>query len=205
MSKAAKAFEKNHWGNKHTQVIRTKTPDLDRHLKKHQPRHLDEPEISEWGRMVGFGFIPLEKMNPHGKGPEERIQFSDKDVDDNFLSYDPYHSHQRLYVILTPAMRREMKKELWSPSGEKPMRLSTLATRMNGRHATGDYPAIMVKPLGEMTYLDYLTDKKSDGISVYRHTLGEESGIRPEIAVDDKGRLWFLGGDYYSTEAGIIN
>ena len=90
-------------------------------------------------------------------------------------------------------------------SKAKPQQLAKLARRINGRHGTGDYPSILVKPIGEMTTVDYFTDKKSDGLSIYRHTLGEESGIRPELAVDAKGRLWLIGGDYYSTEAGIIN
>ena len=205
MSKAAKAFEKNHWGNKPTRIIKTKTPDLDRHLRKSQPTSLREPEISEWGRFVGFGFSDLSRVNPQGEAEEERLELSNKDMERNYLVYDPYHPHQRLYFILAPDLRREIKKEFWVKSRQHPVKLPTLARRMNGRHATGDYPPVMVKPIGEMTYLDYLTDKKSDGISIYRHTLGEESGIRPEVAVDAKGRLWFLGGDYYSTEAGIIN
>ena len=205
MSKAAKAFEKNHWGHKHTQVIDTNTPDLDRHLKKHQPKHLGNPEISEWGGLVGFGFLPFDKVNPQGKAEEEKLELSNRDMKKNHLVYDPYHPHQRLYFILAPDLQKEVKKEFWTKSREKAIKLPTLARRMNGRHGTADYPSILVKPVGEMTYIDYLTDKKSDGLSIYRHTLGEESGIRPEVAVDAKGRLWFLGGDYYSTEAGIIN
>ena len=78
MSKGAKAFRDNHWGISHHQEITTNTPDLDRHLKKHQPSDLRQPELTEWGRLCAFGFIPQAKMNPNGKGPVEHIQIADQ-------------------------------------------------------------------------------------------------------------------------------
>ena len=198
MSKAKADYKKNHWGHSHTQVIQTHTPDLDVHLKKSQPLSLSQPEITEWGRMYGFGY--------EGPGKREiHINFDPDDVERNYLAYDPHHPFQRLYYILTPDMKNELKKELWKKSSASPKLMKTIAKKRKGRHATSDYPPLKVKVLGEMTYLDYFTDKKDDGLSVYRHTLGEESGIRPVITVDSKGRLWVVGGDYYSTEAGIIN
>ena len=109
MSKGAKAFRDNHWGISHGREIRTTTPDLDRHLTKHQPGHLSHPEITEWGRFVGFGFIPIEQMNPDGHGPEESVKLADPEIDHNYLAYDPHHPHQRLYFILSPGVRKEMK------------------------------------------------------------------------------------------------
>jgi hypothetical protein len=55
---------------------------------------------------------------------------------------------------------------------------------------------VHASPVGILTHVVYATDKKGDGYSFYIHKLGEESGLRPCLAVDGQGRMWIAGGNY---------
>ena len=39
----------------------------------------------------------------------------------------------------------------------------------------------------------------------HRHELGEETGVRPYLAVDQDGRLWWVGGNYRVLDDGIVD
>jgi len=60
--------------------------------------------------------------------------------------------------------------------------------------------------LGRLEAVEYSTNKKGDGPSVYRHKFGEEGGRRPRLAVDvESRRLHVVGGDYTVEERGIVD
>lgn len=46
---------------------------------------------------------------------------------------------------------------------------------------------------------------RGHGPSRYKHELGENSGIRPDLCVSKDGALWWAGGDYWIAKHGIIN
>ena len=53
-----------------------------------------------------------------------------------------------------------------------------------------------------------LLDPKSDYNKLwidYIHEFGEESGVRPHLAVDQDGRFWLLGGNYTCPRPGITD
>ena len=197
MGKGAKEYRDKHWGVGHLYEVEWSDPDLDAHLERiHRTR---SPELVEWGRLVGFHFIP------RGKKKEEEIQLTNAAANQSHLVYDPAHRHQRLYILLDPKTRKEMRAEFWTDSPFKTKRLSAWAGKGGGRHQTSDYPNVMAKPVGVLTYIDYACEKKGDGFSYYRHKMGEESGIRPYLVVDSKGRLWVAGGNYTGPSPGITD
>ena len=60
--------------------------------------------------------------------------------------------------------------------------------------------------LGELVAVEYSTNKKGDGPSVYHHSFGEEGGRKPRLAVDPESRdLHIVGGSYTVEERGIVD
>jgi len=196
VSKGAKEYKEKHWGVAHLYEVEWSDKDLDAHLEKIHRRK--NPELVEWGRFVGFHFIPM------GKKKQEEIQLSNKAANKSHLVYDPEHKNQRLYILLAPLARKEMKREFWKSSG-RPKKLATWAKEVGGRHGSKDYPDVSAQLIGTLTYVDYAAEKEGDGFSYYRHKMGEESGIRPYLVIDSKGRLWIVGGNYTGPTPGITD
>lgn len=60
--------------------------------------------------------------------------------------------------------------------------------------------------LGRLEAVEYFTNKKGDGPSIYRHAFGEEGGRKPRLAVDvETDRLVIVGGDYTVEDRGIVD
>jgi hypothetical protein len=60
--------------------------------------------------------------------------------------------------------------------------------------------------LGQLEAVEYSTEKKGDGPSVYRHEFGEEGGRLPTLAVDPEVRdLHIVGGSYTVERRGIVD
>ena len=59
MRKGAKEYKEKHWGVGHIYEVEWPDRDLDAHLEK--IHRTDTPELVEWGRLVGFHFIPVGK------------------------------------------------------------------------------------------------------------------------------------------------
>ena len=135
------------------------------------------------------------------------IEVDEDDVNNNHVSWDPDHPHQRLYLHLSPGSRKDVRK-LWRP-GAPTFTLHELAKAAGGRHAkTDDYPrGVKVQPLGLLYFTSYFTLKEDDegnpSPSIYIHRMGEEGGIEPVLAVSSDGNLWICGGSYTVPEGGI--
>lgn len=119
------------------------------------------------------------------------------------IAFDPDHRNQRIYIVLSENERVAARGLFWNAKQAVP--LAELAADVGGRHARGGYPRIQVTPIGTLTDVVYRTHKKGDGPSSYIHTMGEEGGIPPALAVDAEGRLWFAGGSYTCPDPGITN
>lgn len=60
--------------------------------------------------------------------------------------------------------------------------------------------------LGQLVAVEYSTNKRGDGLSVYRHEFGEEGGRKPRLAVDPQTRdLHIVGGSYRVERRGIVD
>lgn len=97
-----------------------------------------------------------------------------------------------------------MKKDYWTGSDWEELPLKSLAKEIGGKQVKG-YPNVEVRPIGILTAVVYACEKEGDGYSFYIHKMGEESGLQPCLAVDEKGRLWIAGGNYTSPIPGITD
>jgi hypothetical protein len=60
--------------------------------------------------------------------------------------------------------------------------------------------------IGRLEAVEYFTNKRGDGPSVYRHQFGEDGGRKPRLAVDvETDRLHIIGGDYSVEDQGIVD
>jgi hypothetical protein len=156
-------------------------------------------ELIEIGRLVNLHF------NRGRGGADEILNVVESKVNQTHLCFDPAHKYQRLYVLIPSQVAREVKRKLWSP-GAKSYSLAEIAKMTDGKHSKmRDYPRVAAQPIGHLTHVTYLTHKKGDGVSNYIHELGEVNGNLPILAVDAKGRLWIVGGDYVCPVPGITN
>lgn len=58
--------------------------------------------------------------------------------------------------------------------------------------------------MGTLVAVEYETEKKGDGLSVYRHEFGRRDGSRCPILVVNAERKLLIAGDYYTvTNRGI--
>jgi len=130
------------------------------------------------------------------------------------LAYTP-SAPTRLYCVLSKVTKRRLQQTPWNHEG---VNLRDLAKHIGGYQATHrmPYPNLQVLPLGIVHNALYRTEKgkylpdiPSDGRSAYIHKHGdvEEApwgdGIRPALALDALGNLWFAGGDYRVLRGGI--
>lgn len=132
--------------------------------------------------------------------PSETWPIGDSLVDSSHAAFDPGHKYRRIYLLL-PSRVRDITRALWNPSAET-WPLAVVAATVGGKQLRG-YPNISVQPVGILLKLGYLTEKGSDGMSVYVHRMGEDGGIPPVICVDSTGRLWLAGGSYTCPTPGI--
>lgn len=190
-----------HWGIDPKRRIRWDDPELDAHLSRHNPG----AELVECGRLV-----ELHVREP-GKRSDTVIRLTKKEGNGSHLAFDPFHPYQRLYILAHPDFQERLSQgyranpEYKGGSKYRSMPLTEIAQRVGGRHATRDYLGVDAAPLGVLTHVVYATEKKGDGYSQYIHKLGEESGIRPVLAVDGYGRPWVVGGNYTAPNPGITD
>lgn len=126
------------------------------------------------------------------------------------VAFDPAHKAQRIYLLLPDALQKDFKPLFRRDAS---VTLGELAQHVGGRQGTRDYPKVAVTPIGTLTHIVYYTSKKGDDVgnpgddprSQYIHELGEESGLRPMLAVDSRGRLWLAGGAYTAPVPGIMD
>ena len=185
----AKEYKKWHWGDAHAVELEWKDDKL-------------PPFLIECGRFTEAHYRPLSRSNP--KRRDKILRLNKKEANKSHIVYDPNHKHQRLYILVAPEVRKQLKKEYKSLDSEA-VPLADLAKMCEGKHATDDYPEVKVKPLGILTHLVYTTTKIPDGLSHYIHEMGEESGIQPILALSKEGELFIAGGDYTVPVPGITN
>ena len=141
---------------------------------------------------------------------DTKIEFSAAVSKNSHVAFDPNHRDERLYLIVSPQAQAELKKAFWDRSSMKSQSLNDVAEVAGGRHGQRDYPDVLVKPLGVITAVVYRTRKSGDENpedprSYYIHKLAEITGKFPFLCVDDRGRLWFVGGNYTSPTPGITD
>jgi hypothetical protein len=192
-AKGAKGYEEWHWGIPYKQKVEWNDPDL------------PDGDLIECGRLCEL------HIREPGQRKDTIIKLARKEANGSHLCFDPSHPNQRLYILSHPEFREKMKKKYRQNSqyvgGTKyrEMPLVDLAERVGGHHADGDYPDLEAAPLGVLTHVVYATEKKGDGFSFYIHKMGEETGLRPCLAIDARGRMWVVGGAYKSPTPGITN
>lgn len=196
--RGAELYEEWHWGIPHKSVVDWSDPDVDRMLG-------DEGHVIEAGRMVELHF-----REPHRR-KDTVVRLKRNEANGSHLVFDPDHPNHRLYILSHPDFAKRMHKKYRQDGGYKgnsrykSMPLSEAAQLVGGKHATSDYPKVNVVPIGILTHVVYATEKKGDGYSFYIHKMGEESGIKPALTIDDRGRLWIAGGNYTSPTPGITD
>jgi hypothetical protein len=183
-----------HWGIEPKEAIDWKDPDY------------PKGALIECGRLVEL------HLRQPGLRKDTIIKLDRTEANNSHLCFDPEHRFQRLYILSAKQFQERMRRELL----EKPkptklknpvsaMSLNEMAAKIGGRHKTPDYPNVRALPVGVLTHVVYACEKKGDKYSFYIHKLGEESGIRPWLAVDQKGRVWIVGGAYVCPSPGITD
>jgi hypothetical protein len=184
-----KRYKNWHWGEDCTQIIEWPDPDYPANL-------------IEIGRLAEL------HVQAGPRDGKRVIHVAPEHMDGAHLAFDPDHAKQRLYVLTPDAVRRAARRNFWDAAAN--IDLGELARHVGGTH-TRDYPALRVSPVGTLTHVTYLTNKKGDGVSLYIHHLGEEDiakgtpARQPMLAVDSKGRFWIAGGAYHCPVPGITN
>jgi hypothetical protein len=180
----AKGYEDWHWGTPPKFKVKWDDPDY------------PDGDLIECGRLVELHF------REPGARKDTVIKLSRREANGSHLCFDPSHRFGRLYILshvdFSEKMRKKYRQNPGYANGSKyrEMPLTDLARAVGGRHAAADYPNVDAAPVGILTHVVYATDKKGDGYSFYIHKLGEESGLRPCLAVDGQGRMWVAGGNY---------
>jgi len=196
--RGAELYSEWHWGVPHKSVNEWQDEQVDGMLG---PDGL----VIETGRLVEIHF-----REPH-KRKDTVVRLNRGEANGSHLAFDPDHPHRRLYIFAHPKFAERMHKKYLQDdryetgSRYKSMPLKKAAEVVGGRHATADYPKVDVTPLGILTHVVYATEKSGDGYSFYIHKMGEESGIKPALTIDERGRLWIAGGNYTSPTPGITD
>jgi len=198
MAKSAghKAYTDWHWGVEPSQVVPIKPPSVIK--SKEDKKRWKDMKLVECGRLVEIHYSPLDSA----KKKDRVYELSQKDSNSSHLAFDMDHKNQRLYFILSSKVKRSNLKKFKNKYPYVP--LEDLAAEVGGKQSK-DYEDIDVKPIGIMTNVVYACEKKGDGYSFYIHALGEESGVRPVLAMAKDGSLWFAGGNYTAPIAGITD
>lgn len=192
LKRGAQAYENWHWGEGAAKVVDWNDPDM-------------PPMLIECGRLIRLHVRAPEADRHPRRQRDAMIQLSRAASDASHIAYDPAHPRERLYLLVNPKSRKALASRFWEQNTAPSMSLAYLSGIAGGKHARDDYPAVVVKPLGVLTALVYLTNKKGDGMSYYIHHMGEMSGRFPILAVDATGRLWMAGGNYTTPTPGITD
>jgi hypothetical protein len=183
-----------HWGIPSTKVVKWEDPDY-------------PDELIEIGRLAELHFKRSKAA------PSQIINVSREYINRSHVAFDANHKAQRIYLYTPTEVRRAALRAFWNPRGQR-YSLRELSRMAGGRHADtaqgrNSYPDVEVQPIGICTDITYFTHKKGDdddkGGSYYIHEFGEESGIRPILAVDAAGRFWVAGGNYTCPNPGITD
>lgn len=164
---------------------------------------IDDPDLPD--RLVECGrLVELHYTDPDGTELELIPNEGDPSV-----VFDMDHPNQRLYVVNLTRRVQDAVRRRFNGSPDR-CSLVELAAQAGGRHARSDYPPLVVNPIGVLDAIVYRTHKKGDenphsDESEYIHALGEESGIKPILASDARGRLWIAGGNYTAPYDGITD
>lgn len=126
------------------------------------------------------------------------------DYDDNCVLAFDANKRQRLFLLIPPRYRDQIKRKLVERDGEW-LQLGDAAHEAGGRQARFPSPRVEVQIVGVCTDVVYFTEKKGDGESEYIHALGEETGVKPFLCVDRHGQLYLAGGNYSCPDAGITD
>lgn len=182
-----------HWGIFPTEVVEWNDPQLPKRM-------------IQCGNLARLHVRPPPRPGVHPRRERDRkIEMTLAVAQRSHIAFDPDHPHQRLYFLLPPDARRAVRARYWDQNNSRPMPLVNLASIAGGRHATRDYPNVLVKPCGLLVAVIYRTWKQSDPPSFYIHKLGEVSSMFPILAADAKGRFWFAGGNYTAPAPGITD
>jgi hypothetical protein len=184
-----------------------------------------------WGLPPDFVYehgdprIPAKWLPEMGKIQEIAVQVVDDagrrigdlhidfpDDDRCILAYD--RRTHRLYLGYPDDLHAKIARRLWRP-GQPTYGLAHYADAMRafpggrvGRHSApgrAAYPKVQVQGLGPVEHVIYWTHKRGHGPSRYKHELGENTKIRPDLCVSEDGSLWFAGGNYTVEKHGIID
>lgn len=199
-------YTKWHWGIEPTQVVEIKPPSVV--TDKADKEKWNNMKLVECGRLVEIHYAPFNKSS---KRKDKIFRLNPAQSNNCHLCFDMDHDNQRLYFILNKSTQNKAKKELGNKLEYMP--LAEIAEHTGGVHGVlnnpdgtaEDYENIEVQPIGVMTNVVYACEKKGDGYSFYIHALGEESGIRPVLAMAEDGSLWFAGGNYTAPIQGITD
>ncbi len=190
---SAQEFTEWHWGVPPTKTVEWKDADY------------PAGDLIECGRLAEL------HIREPGKRTDTVIKLNKVESNGSHLTFDPNHRNQRLYILSHPAFAERMRLQYRQNGGFhggtrfKSMSLADIADAVGGRHGGSDYPNVSAAPIGILTNVVYATEKRGDGYSFYIHKLGEESGIRPALAVDAKGRCWIVGGNTTAPRPGITD
>lgn len=182
--------------------------EYDRQLKIVEWDDPDFPEgvLIECGNLARIHFrAPSTDRNHPRRRRDTMLTLSRPAAANSYLTFDPNHPGDRLYMLVPESVQRSLKPRFWDENPLEERSLEEWAMMAGGHHARGGYPDIEAKPVGIMTAVVYYTEKKDDGPSFYIHKMGEVSCTFPILACDEQGRLWVCGGSYRSPTPGITD
>jgi hypothetical protein len=182
----AREYQAAHWGVAPDVVYEVEQP----HLPRDQP-------LIEMGKLRELWISP-ETGRPYA------LTF-----DDNFtMLCFTRDKVQRLYIILSDEDRDGVRKILAADNRKRKLvwyGLPDIHADVGGRQSQYAIDDITVTCLGTLTDVVYLTEKKGDDVSEYKHEMGEEGGISPMLCADPEGYLFIAGGSYSVPNRGIIH
>lgn len=185
------SYVATHWGFEPSRVIEVQDPLL--------------PDLlAEMGQLKEISVNPL---GVQGGVSRQVVPIRFPGVQDNRLCYCP--ELERLYPVLTPTTMGKLSSR-YTSSKAPWYWLKDVAKHVGGDQCrAGRWAKVKVQVLGPYHEVIYYTAKNGDaeekrGVD-YVHLAGEEGGIRPYLCIDDKGRLWFAGGDYTVPPEGITD
>ena len=184
--KGAHEYKMSHWGVAPDVVYEVDQP----HLPRNEP-------VIEMGKLRELWVQP-----EHGR--PYQLTF-----DDNYTMLGFTRDKvQRLYIILSDEDREGVRKILVADNKRKKLEwfgLPDVHAYVGGRQARYPIDDITVTCLGTLTDVVYLTEKRGDDVSEYKHEMGEEGGISPMLCADKDGYLFIAGGSYSVPNRGIIH
>jgi len=184
--KGVQEYRAAHWGVMPDVIYEVDQP----HLPRNQP-------IVEMGKLRELWIQPAQ-------GKPYILEF-----DDNFTMLGfTRDTVQRLYIILSDEDRQDIAEMVANDSERYKVNwynLPDLHAYIGGRQAKYPIDDVPVVCLGKLTHVMYLTEKKGDNVSEYKHEMGEYGGRKPLLCADADGHLYIAGGSYSVPNRGIIH